>query len=159
MASNTKSFPKQIIGSFEDIGKDVLKQTAQIPKDIAGKSLETFVGQYASGNSPRPFVEQTNRPPTPLDDIDKVGDLSTKRSMARNVLEYLAAQTPKPKELSVWERLQKEMKEKKDFERQQAVQISRQELPKTGFKRSAGDLYGRKAKIGAAEKGRNIRSD
>ena len=33
---------KQIIGSFEDIGKDIVREAAQVPKDVIGKAIESL---------------------------------------------------------------------------------------------------------------------
>ncbi len=36
------SVTRQIIGSFEEIGQEVARQTTTVPKDIAGKALESL---------------------------------------------------------------------------------------------------------------------
>ena len=51
---------KQIIGSFEEIGKDVVREVAKAPTDIAGKALEslgTSSGQKGQTPAPLPTGE------------------------------------------------------------------------------------------------------
>ena len=133
---------RQIIGSFEDIGKDVLKQTAQVPKDIVGKALESL------GTTTTKQQGQQN-PKAQQEPLDK--------AIARAALEQLAAPA-KPKELSVWEIIQQESAEKKEQQQKQAAQ-SAQQIPQAKGKRPRGDLYGLKAKKNPAEMSRNVRQD
>ena len=38
-----------VICSFEDIGKNVVSETAKVPEDIAGKIIESLTGGSATG--------------------------------------------------------------------------------------------------------------
>lgn len=137
---------RQIIGSFEDIGKDVLKQTAQVPQDIVGKAIENL----GTSSSPKtqPIVKAQDK---------QDGALVTTKAIARAALEQLAA-PPKQKEPTVWEKMQQETEQRKEQQKQQ-VQQQAQALPQAKGKRPRGDLYGLKAKRAAAEMSRNVRQD
>lgn len=154
---------RQIIGSFEDIGKDVLKQTAQVPKDIVGKALESLgtsggqkQGQQGAVNSGNP-ADSRNLESGALGQLDQAKDEKTKKAIARSALEQLAGK-PQQKEPSVWEKIQQEMEQKKQLQKQQTQQAS-QQLPSGKGKRPRGDLYGLKAKKASAEMSRNVRQD
>lgn len=152
---------RQIIGSFEDIGKDVLKQTAQVPKDIVGKALESL-GTSGSSKQGQQFQQGqqdgAKSKEGPLGQFDAAKDEQTKKAIARSALEQLAGK-PKQKEPSVWEKIQQEMEQKKQQQQQQAQQQSAQQLPSGKGKRPRGDLYGLKAKKASAEMSRNVRQD
>lgn len=143
--------PQQIIGSFEDIGKDVFKQTAQVPKDIVGTAIESL------GTSSSKQQTQQQRQ-GPLSEIEQAKEEKAKKAIARFALEQLAGK-PKQKELSVWEKIQMEVEQKKQQQQQQQQQAAQEVLTKTQGKRPRGDLYGLKAKKGAAEMSRNVRQD
>jgi hypothetical protein len=159
MADN---FGSQIIGELGQIAKDVGKQTIQLPKDIAGKALESLgasggkkqgagvqkpVPQAEGGKSRSAWEQMTTEP-----------DQAIRRQIARKALEELAGgRIKKEREPSIWERLQQEQEQKKQQLAQQKAQ-SAQALPNTGSKRPAGDLYGAKAKKTATEN-RNVRQD
>jgi hypothetical protein len=141
---------RQIIGSFEDIGRDVLKQTAQVPKDILGKAIES-IGTSSSKQGQSFGTTQDQQTGKP-----KEGALGQK-AIARSALEQLAGKV-KQKEPSVWEKIQMELEQKKDAQKQQTQQAG-QQLPSGKGKRPRGDLYGLKAKKASAEMSRNIRQD
>lgn len=146
------SIPRQIIGSFEDIGKDVLKQTVQLPQDIVGKAIES-IGTSSSGKQ----VKQVQQSQGALGQLEQTKDEKTKKAIARSALEQLAGK-PKPKEPSVWEKIQQEVEQKKQQQQQSKQQSSQQLQPQKG-KRPRGDLYGMKAKKASAEMSRNVRQD
>ncbi len=152
---------RQIIGSFEDIGKDVLKQTAQVPKDIVGKALESLgtSGSQKQGQSfGKTQDQQTGSPKDgPLGQLEQTKDEKIKKAIARSALEQLAGK-PKQKEPSVWEKIQQEMEQKKEQQKQQTQQAG-QQLTSGKGKRPRGDLYGLKAKKASAEMSRNVRQD
>lgn len=155
--------PGQIISELGQIAKDVGKQTAQIPKDIAGKALESL---GASGTkTPGGTVKvQTNSPDmapkTAWDKIAVEKDQKVKQAIARRALEELAGgQIQKKREPSIWERLQAEQEQKKQMMSQQTGPGGMSApLQKSSSKRPVGDLYGAKAKKTATEN-RNIRQD
>lgn len=140
--------PQQIIGSFEDIGKDVIKQTVQVPKDIVGKALESLGTSTTQTHS-----QKLVKPVKGEKQEEKV-----QKATARAALEQLAGK-PKQKEPSVWEKIQMEVEQRKQQQQQQAQQQASQQLPKGKGKRPRGDLYGLKAKKASAEMSRNVRQD
>ena len=151
----------QIIGSFEDIGKDVLKQTVQVPKDIIGKAIES-IGTSGSGKQGQSFgttqdQQAGKQKEGALGQFDQAKDEKTKKTIARSALEQLAGK-PKEKEPTVWEKIQQEIEQKKEAQKQQTQQKS-QQLPTGKGKRPRGDLYGMKAKKASAEMSRNVRQD
>ncbi|MCL4360600.1 hypothetical protein M1555_05125 [Patescibacteria group bacterium] len=160
------AIPRQIIGSFEDIGKDVVKQAASVPKDIVGKALESLGsggGKKTQGQGNLPQAgqgEKAHAPETPVDRVMAEKDIRAKRAIARSALEYLSgAHNPPEKKLSVWEQLQKEKQEKLMQTEKQEVREKKQTLPKMSFARKRGDLYGLRAKKASAEMSRNVRQD
>jgi len=157
------NFPKQIIGSFEDIGKDIIHEVAKLPTDIAGKAMEsmgTLGGQKGQQQTKQVLTGQADatRPKDQWDQIDNTKDQKIKQATAREALAALINR-PKQKEPTVWEKLQMEAKEKKEFQAKQQAQQSQMQLPKIASKRSRGDLYGLKAKRSSAEIGKNVKSD
>jgi len=153
--------PNTIIGSFEDIGKSIVSETAKIPKDIAGKALEslgTTSKTQPTQAQPEPTPEQVNRPKDSWDDILTQQNTSVKKTIAREALAALAARR-KPQEESVWERLQKEQQQKKMEQQKAAHTAAASVLPNIKGKRPAGDLYGLKAKRQGSEIGTNVKSE
>ena len=143
------NLPGQIISELGQIAKDVGKQTVQIPKDIAGKALESL-----GGSSKKPVGDDT----TAWAQIGREKDQKIRRSIARKALEELAGGViQKKREPSIWERLQQEQEQKKNQQQQQQT-ASSQSLPMATSKRPKGDLYGTKAKKTATEN-RNVRQD
>ncbi|OGG28319.1 hypothetical protein A3A64_04380 [Candidatus Gottesmanbacteria bacterium RIFCSPLOWO2_01_FULL_48_11] len=152
---------KQIIGSFEDIGKDVVREAAQVPADVAGKALEslgTSGGQKQQGqttvNSGNP-EDSRNLQKGPWEEFDAIPDEKVKKTMARRALEALLAR-PIQKEPSVWERMQKEAEQRKQMTEQQQQQATAASIPAPTPKRPRGDLYGMKAKKLGSEVGKNV---
>lgn len=143
------NLPGQIISELGQIAKDVGKQTAQIPKDIAGKALESL--GTSSGK------KATTAPQNDWEKIHGEKDVKIKRSMARKALEALLKHEPK-REPSIWERLQMEQEQKKNMMSQQRGASPMQPLVMPSSKRPRGDLYGAKAKKTATEN-RNVRQD
>lgn len=150
----------QVIGSFEDIGKDIVQEVAKVPKDIAGKALESLgtnsgkrQGQQGSTAAPSYTTKEG-----PLDQLDKTKDYHVKQTIARAALEQLAGRKPKQKEPSVWEKLQMEAEQKKKAATQQQSYAAASLLPQTAAKRPRGDLFGTKAKQTSAER-KAVRQD
>lgn len=154
---------KQIIGSFEDIGKDVVREVAKVPKDIAGKALEslgTSSGQKQLKQTiSTPTNESSKKNEGPWEQFDALTDKEVKKKVARKALEALLARSAGQKEPSVWERIQMEVEQKKQLVQQQQTQTAAQQLPKTSSKRPRGDLYGIGAKKLGSEVGKNVRQD
>lgn len=130
MKQQTRKSP--ILGSFEDIGKDIVGEAVKAPTDIAGKILESLTGSTSAKGA------QINK------------------SIARAALQQLA--TPKQQEPSVFEKQTQEQKEKKEVEKKQQKKVAMQELRKMSSKKRRGDLYGIQGKT-SSEKSRNVRQD
>ena len=150
-----------IIGSFEDIGKDVVHEIAKAPTDIAGKVLESLTGgssvkgqkQAASGAGDA----GTKKPDGALGAMEQTDDKNVKKAIARAALEQLAGrQEQKPS--SVFEEKQKEEQQKKQMEQEQAKKAAFAEMPKMSSKKRRGDLYGIKGKS-STEMSKNVRQD
>lgn len=133
--------PGTILGSFTDelgdLGKQIVRETVKVPKDIAGKALESL--GTSGGQKPQ---QKTS---TPTD--------------ARAALAELAGIKPKQKEPTVWEKAQQEAEQKKELAMQQQKQSNTQQLVPISSKRKRGDLYGMKAKKAGSEVGKNVRQD
>ena len=158
------NFPRQVIGSFEDIGKDIVREVTKLPTDIAGKALESLgtasSGQQGQKQGNMVFTGQSDatKPKDNWDSIDGVKDQKIKQAIARDALASLIHR-PKQKEPSVWEKLQMDAEKKKELQNQQQVQAHAQQLPVSNSKRPRGDLYGLKAKRNPGEIGKNVKSD
>jgi len=150
----------QIISELGQLAKDVGKQTAKVPVDIAGKALESLGTSSAKGQQSAtiPKTSGEGKPKNAWEAIDLEKDEKIKRQMARKALEdLLSGAARRPKEPSIWERLQMEQdQKKKEAQAQQAA--AAQQLPVPASKRPRGDLYGTKAKQTATEN-RNVRQD
>ena len=138
---------KQIIGSFEDIGKDIVHEVAKVPTDIAGKALESLgttsqKGQKANTVLPAKPAE-TKEPEKPRP--------------PREWLAELAGTANKQKEPTVQERIEREDAEKKEAaKKQQAQQMT--PMPTVSSKPKRGNLYGIKQKS-SSEMTKNVRQD
>ncbi len=155
------NLPKQIIGSFEDIGKQIGSEVVKAPAEIAGKALESL-GASTSGPKKMPPVSspqagEQKSAPTPLDEFTQAKDAKTKEAIAHRALAYLAGKGKQP-EPSVRERLEKEEMEKRKLEEKKAKESEMAPLPKQTGKRKRGDLYGVSGKA-SMEKSRNVRQD
>ena len=152
----------QIISELGSIAKDVGEQTAQIPKDIAGKALESLGSASSKNPKGKTVVSQASaggdKPATAWEQIDAESDRAVKRHIARAALEELTRGSMRKKEPSIWERLQQENEQKKEMQKQQTAAAAAQSLPAATSKRPRGDLYGAKAKQTATEN-RNVRQD
>lgn len=141
------NLPRQIIGSFEDLGKQIGSEVVKTPAEIAGKALESL-GASAKGvkgqmtTSPTKPSELSNGKPTPLDEFTQAKDVRTKEMIAHRALEYLASRGKKT-EPSVRERLDREAAEKNKKEEKKLAAIAAfQPLQSPRGKRRRGDLYG-----------------
>ncbi len=153
---------KQIIGSFEDLGKQVGSEVIKAPADIAGKALEslgTSSGKKQQGQQ-IPLEKSTETgdvKPTPLDQLDQTKDQKTRQAIAHAALQYLA-EKKQQKAPSVWEKIQKEEGQKKEQAQKQAAQAAFTAPVSTPSKPKRGNLYGIKQKA-SLEKSRNVRQD
>ena len=153
--------PGQIISELGELAKDVGKQTAQVPKDIAGKALESLgTSQKTQGNQGTPVQKPAESAgSTALDQIATEQDLAVKRHMARKALEELTrGSQARQKQPSIWERLQMETEQKEQQQAAATAAAAKSQLPVPAGKRARGDLYGVQAKKTATEN-RNVRQD
>lgn len=156
--ANPGSIVNQIGGSFEDIGKDIARETVQAPKDIAGAAMESL---GVSTGKKNPAAGAKPAPATPLEAKTRQAaeaDEATKRAIARAALEELVGKKREDKEPGVREKIEKEEEEKKEMEKKQKELAAKQALPQTGSKRPKGDLYGVKAKKTSTEQ-KSVRQD
>ncbi len=142
-----------IIGSFEDIGKDIVSETVKAPTDIGEKILESLTG--SSGTNKQQGKQQQKQDGA-LGKMEETNDQKAKKSIARAALAQLA--TPKGQEPKPFEQKQKEEEQKKEMDKKQKEKIAMQELPKMSSKKRRGDLYGIQGKS-SSEKSRNVRQD
>jgi hypothetical protein len=137
---------KQVIDSFEDIGKDVVQEVAKVPTEIAGKALESL---GASSQKPKQQGNQTAQPQGALQQIEQTSDQKIKRAIARDALAQLAG-NQKQKEPTVQERIaQEEAAKKEALKKQQATQMA--PLAAVSSKPKRGNLYAKKQKSTAVE--------
>jgi len=141
---------KQIIGSFEDIGKDIARETIQVPKDIIGKGIESLGASSQKGQQgspvPQAGTEAAAKPPEqPVPPREWLAELAGKNK---------ARQEP-----TVVERLEKEKQERNEKESKQAV-IAQKMAPivSGSSKPKRGNLYGIKQKS-SSEMSKNVRQD
>lgn len=158
--------PGSMIGAFTDelgdLGKQIVRETASVPKDIAGKALESLgvsSGQKSGGAGSRSAGQNQQEPKGPLSELNDAKDQKAKQAIARAALAEIAGVTPKKKEPSVWEKIQAEAEQKKELAKQQQQQAAAQQLAPATSKRRRGDLYGMKAKKNTTEVGKNVRQD
>lgn len=136
-------FKPPIIGSFEDIGKDIARETVKAPTDIGEKIVESLTGTTSAQG------QQTQQQQKPE-------EAKINKSIARAALAQLA--TPKQQEPTPYEQREKEQEQKKEMDKKQKGKIAMQELPKMSTKKRRGDLYGIQGKA-SSEKSRNVRQD
>lgn len=158
--------PGTIIGAFTDelgdLGKNIIREAVAVPKDIAGKAMESLgvssgkkQGQQQKQGQQGQKVDEKG----PLDQLGIIKDQQTKQAIARAALAQLAGGGQRQKEPTVWEKQVQEAEQKKEQARQQQKQASTQQLQAVSSKRKRGDLYGMKAKKNTMEVGRNVRQD
>ncbi len=157
--ANPGSILGQIGESIEQIGKDVARETVQAPKDLVGTALESLGASSGKKKTSKqaktapPQTQGQTEPATP----EAAHEEEIKRAVARRALEELSGKA-KPKEESVWEKIQKEEEQKKEQKKLQKEQAAKASLPQIASKRKRGDLYGVKAKKSQIEN-RNVRQD
>ena len=151
---------KQIIGSFEDLGKQVGSEVVKAPAEIAGKALESLgttkstkqqsavIGTDEAGKG-KPEVSG------PLSEFNRAKDEKTKQAIARAALEQFAGK-PKSPEPSVREKSQMAEEQKKEQAAKQVTQAAAVAPVFTPSKPKRGNLYGIAQKA-SSEKSRNAR--
>ncbi len=155
-----------MIGSFEDIGKDVAHEVTKAPVDIGGKILESLTGSSSSKRQHQGGDGSTwegggavlsNKPDGALGAIEETKDVKVKKAIARAALEQLAGHSEKPAP-SIFEEQQKEEQEKKMIQKEQAKNEAFAAVPHMSSKKRRGDLYGIKGKS-SMERSKNVRQD
>lgn len=150
-----------IIGSFEDIGKDVAREVTKAPVDIAGKVLESLTGGSSVKGQKQATTgagnEGTKKPDGALGAMEETNDKKVKKAIARAALEQLAGHAQKEMP-SIFEEKQKEEQQKKQVDQEQAKKAAFAEMPKMSSKKRRGDLYGIKGKS-STEMSKNVRQD
>ncbi|OGG09935.1 hypothetical protein A2154_02495 [Candidatus Gottesmanbacteria bacterium RBG_16_43_7] len=148
----------QIIGSFEDIGKDVVKQTAPGPVDISKTAIESI---GVAKSQPAPLKSPDTAPlkaHTP-DDFDRFSAVTvdTRKIMARKALQALL-ERPQSKQPDIFE--QKNMaEEQKKAEAAKLKKLqNRSRLPHISAPRKVPH-FGVAVKQQGSETGKNIRQD
>ena len=142
-----------------EIGKQIISETVQAPKDIVGTALES-VG-VGGGKKQKKQQTATNLPAgrqaqEAADNQAKSEEV--KRAIARAALEELAG-VKRQKEPTVWEKIQQEESQKKEQQKAQSAANAKASLPQVSSKRKRGDLFGLKAKKSSTEIGKNTRQD
>jgi hypothetical protein len=160
MAPPKSGYRPPIIDSFEDIGKDIARETVNVPKDIAGKIIESL-GGGSSGKKQKtqtvPIVGEGQKQDGPLGTFNATKDEQTKRVIARAALEQLAGKHQTEAPDSIHEQQQKEEVMKKE-QQKQVAKVQSMELPRMTSKKRRGDLYGVKGKQ-STELSKNVRQD
>lgn len=157
MANQTPRPP--ILGSFEQIGEQVKEEITKLPGDLLGQALES-VGIHTGGKKQgqqSSNASQTQDPTSALHQIDNQKDEKIKREIARKALEELTAST-RPKELSVWDKLQQEEEQKKQAAEERKKMSQSVALPSSGQRKVPGIKSAVKAKQ-SSEIGKNAKQD
>ncbi len=152
---------KQIIGSFEDIGRDIVREVVSVPKDIAGKALETLgTASSKKGQQGNPLLTGSADATKPKEEgalgkLTETTDQKAKQAIARQALAQLAG-TP-AKEQSIHERQLEEEKKKKE-QNDMETKTANMQLHPVASKPKRGNLYGIKQKS-SSEMTKNVRQD
>lgn len=144
----------QLSEELAEIGKQVARESAKVPKDIAGKAMESL-GVSSGTKQGQTQVSTLSQPSEigPLQELAESKDESAKRSIARSALEQIAGiYKKKEKEPTAWERIQMETEQKKQLTVLQQAQVTASQLPQITPKRPRGDFWGVKAKQTSAER-------
>lgn len=151
-----KNAVKQIIGSFEDIGKDIARETIKAPVDIAGKAMESM---GASSQGQKGQTKPTAQVPTggAIGEMDKTNDMNAKRNFARQALAQFAG--PRQRQPSVHERFEQEKRQKEEAFKQQQSAAKKNELKPMSFKAKRGNLHGKGGQKANTEMSKNTRQD
>ncbi len=150
-----------MIGSFEDIGKDVVRETVKAPVEIAGKVLESLTGGSSMKGQKQAAAssggEGTKKPDGALGALEETNEKKVRKAIARAALEQLAGNAGQ-KQPPIFEEKQKEAEQKKQTEEAVAKKAAFAEVPNVVSKKRRGDLYGIKGKS-STEMSKNVRQD
>jgi hypothetical protein len=146
-----------ILGSFEDIGEQVVNQVKQLPKDVGQAALESIGmstgGNKQSGQATVQTAKTDSGGDNPLRQMEQAKTDREKKQLAQAALQWLAQpgeSGAKPPEKSIWEKIQEEEAQKKEMKaQQQKSQASALPMP-TG-KPKRGSMYGAKQKQTSTE--------
>jgi hypothetical protein len=147
---------QQMRESFEQIGKDIARETVQAPKDIVGKAMESL----GAGSSSKKAGQKTTSPVASSPAVAEHTNADSedvKQAVARAALAELAGGKKSQEPTEYEKKLQEEEQKKQDKE--QRKKASSMTLQPQSSKRKRGDLYGMKAKKSSTEIGRNVRQD
>ncbi|MCX8009258.1 MAG: hypothetical protein N3A54_06210 [Patescibacteria group bacterium] len=152
-----------IIGSFEDIGENIVSQLKQLPKDVGQAAMESIglsTGSGNKGNNPKqPPPQPGQSEQSYLKQLeDQTKQQEEKKAIARKALQELLK--PREKEPSVWERLQQEEEQKKAMAVEQQKKAPQPiQLPSSGPRKLPGIKNPAKTKSFGSEIGKNVRQD
>ena len=150
----------QITEELGELGKQVVTETAKVPGDVAGTLLESF-GSSSSPKGRQVPTAQSSVSKTPdagpWNTIDTLKDRKEKSQFARSALSQFS-QEPQQRKPSVWEQIQMENQQKKDYEKEQK-ELQSKALPTLTYKKPPGNLYGIGVKQSPTERGKNARND
>ncbi len=152
----------QISEELGELGKHVVGEAAKVPKDVAGKALESLgstsgqKGQQSVGTGRGQDVRDSEN--TAVGKFTRAKDQHVKNAIARAALAQLAGVKAEQKEPTVWEKMQTEVEQKKEQTSQQQQQAANKQLPLVKSKRPRGDLFGVNAKQTSAER-KGVRQD
>jgi len=150
------SVVKTIIGSFGDIGQEVISEAVKVPGDLADSAFESMgaTAGRKQGNQKQMQLKHTQGVKT-LESVMQTPDDAMKKAIARRALEELAGAGHVRKEPTLWEKKQREEEEKKRLQKEQKKLAEDLNIPKIQTKRKRGDLYGIRTKI-SSEKQKNV---
>jgi len=147
---------RQIIGSFGDIGQEIVREAAKVPGDIAGKALESMGTSSGKKQGSQKKAKTVKTPgEETLENATQSRDESVKKAMARHALEELVGIGSPKKEPTVWEKKQAEEKDKKLVSEERKKLIEKQKIPEVQTKKRRGNLYGIGIKT-SSEKQKNV---
>jgi len=142
---------KQVVGSLGDLGHEIISETAKVPAEMLGMTIEQ------SGTSQKSSSQQT---PTAgekaLTSVTNNPNQETRRSMARAALQEFVGSS-KAKEPDEWEKKKKELLDKATAKKERKKQERSQALPQLSTKRRQGQKYGIHEKTTEASK--NVKAE
>ena len=131
-----------ILGSFEDIGEQIVNQVKQLPKDVGQAALESVGMNVGGGKQGGKTTTSTPQALTtegsPLQQMEQAQSEKEKKELAHSALQWLSGSGEKPKEKSIWEKMQEEDAQKEQAKKQQqAAQANSLPMPKGKSKQGA----------------------
>jgi hypothetical protein len=144
---NKTNAAKQIIGSFEDIGKDIAREVVNAPKDIVGAALESLGTSSQKGHKGNPQgaaiapVKQPDKALPPREWLAELSGMGKKQN------------APTVQEIHEQEKREKDRKEQ--MEDVKATHMA--PLQKMSSRQKRGQLFGNPQK--SSERSKNSRND